>query len=156
MMITDTRPAKVGQWSEPALRVLRERYLAREGGEVTETPEEMCWRVARAIAAAEARFGRSPAAILEVASAFYEMMVDGHFLPNSPTLMNAGKRNQLQYSACYVLPIGDSMEEIFDSVKAAAIIHQSGGGTGFAFSRLRPRTTSSAPPAGARPARCHF
>ena len=139
MMITDTRPAKVGQWSEPALRVLRERYLAREGGEVTETPEEMCWRVARAIAAAEARFGRSPAAILEVASAFYEMMVDGNFLPNSPTLMNAGKRNQLQYSACYVLPIGDSMEEIFDSVKAAAIIHQSGGGTGFAFSRLRPK-----------------
>jgi ribonucleoside-diphosphate reductase alpha chain len=127
-MISDTRPAKVGQWSEPALRVLRERYLAREGGEVTETPEEMCWRVARAIAAAEARFGRSPAAIGEVASAFYEMMVDGHFLPNSPTLMNAGKGNQLQYSACYVLPIGDSMEEIFDSVKAAAIIHQSGGG----------------------------
>jgi len=139
MMISDTRPAKVGQWSEPALRVLRERYLAREGGEVTETPEEMCWRVARAIAAAEARFGRSPAAILEVASAFYDMMVDGHFLPNSPTLMNAGKRNQLQYSACYVLPIGDSMEEIFDSVKAAAIIQQSGGGTGFAFSRLRPK-----------------
>jgi len=139
MMISDTRPAKVGQWSEPALRVLRERYLAREGGEVTETPEEMCWRVARAIAAAEARFGRSPAAILEVASAFYEMMVEGYFLPNSPTLMNAGKRNQLQYSACYVLPIGDSMEEIFESVKAAAIIHQSGGGTGFAFSRLRPK-----------------
>jgi ribonucleoside-diphosphate reductase alpha chain len=138
-MISDTRPAKAGQWSEPALRVLRERYLAREGGEVTETPEEMCWRVARAIAAAEARFGRSPAAIGEVASAFYEMMVDGYFLPNSPTLMNAGKGNQLQYSACYVLPIGDSMEEIFDSVKAAAIIHQSGGGTGFAFSRLRPK-----------------
>jgi ribonucleoside-diphosphate reductase alpha chain len=139
MMISDTRPAKVGDWSEPALRVLRERYLAREGGEVTETPEEMCWRVAGAIAAAEARFGRSPAAIREVASAFYEMMVDGYFLPNSPTLMNAGKGNQLQYSACYVLPVGDSMEEIFDSVKAAAIIQQSGGGTGFAFSRLRPK-----------------
>ncbi len=138
-MIAETRPAKVGHWSEPALRVLRERYLSREGGEVTETPEEMCWRVARAIAAAEVRFGRSPAAAAEVAAAFYDMMVDGYFLPNSPTLMNAGKGNQLQYSACYVLPVGDSMEEIFDSVKAAAIIHQSGGGTGFAFSRLRPK-----------------
>ncbi len=138
-MISETRPARVGHWSEPALRVLRERYLSREGGEVTETPEEMCWRVARAIAAAEMRFGRSPAAAAEVAAAFYDMMVDGYFLPNSPTLMNAGKGNQLQYSACYVLPVGDSMEEIFDSVKAAAIIHQSGGGTGFAFSRLRPK-----------------
>ncbi len=138
-MISQTRPAKVGHWTESALRVLRERYLSREDGEVTETPEEMCWRVARAIAAAEGRFGRSPAAVGEVAAAFYELMVEGYFLPNSPTLMNAGKSNQLQYSACYVLPVGDSMGEIFDSVKAAAIIHQSGGGTGFAFSRLRPK-----------------
>src|SRR5262249_50350257 len=76
-------------------------------------------------------------AVREIAEAFYDMMVDGDFLPNSPTLMNAGKGNGLQYSACYVLPVGDSMEEIFDSVKAAAIIHKSGGGTGFAFSRLR-------------------
>jgi ribonucleoside-diphosphate reductase alpha chain len=134
-----TRPSKVGRWSEPALRVLRERYLIRHDGEVAETPEEMCWRVALAIARAEEGFGRSPAGVGEVAAAFYDMMVEGQFLPNSPTLMNAGKDNHLQYSACYVLPVGDSMPEIFDSVKAAAIIHQSGGGTGFAFSRLRPK-----------------
>src|SRR5215510_556896 len=135
-MSLETRPAKVGRWTEAALRVLRERYLTREDGEVVETAEEMCWRVARAIAAAESRFGRSPAAIAEIATAFYEVMVDGAFLPNSPTLMNAGKDNQLQYSACFVLPVGDSMPEIFDSVKSAAIIHQSGGGTGYSFSRL--------------------
>src|SRR5437762_1179361 len=123
-MLAETRPAKVGKWTEPALRVLRERYLARDGGEVVETPEEMCWRVARSIAGGEARYGRSQAAVLEIATAFYEVMVDGDFLPNSPTLMNAGKGNGLQYSACYVLPVGDSMEEIFDSVKAAAIIHK--------------------------------
>src|SRR5881296_588183 len=134
-----TRPPKVGRWSESALRVLRERYLIRRDGEPAETPEEMCWRVARAIARAEESFGRSLAGVGEVAAAFYDMMVEGQFLPNSPTLMNAGKDNHLQYSACYVLPVGDSMPEIFDSVKAAAIIHQSGGGTGFAFSRLRPK-----------------
>ena len=138
-MLSEPRPAKVGKWSEPALRVLRERYLLRKDGQVAETPEEMCWRVAVSIAAGEARYGRSPAAVQEVATAFYEVMVDGYFIPNSPTLMNAGKGNGLQYSACYVLPVGDSMEEIFDSVKAAAIIHKSGGGTGFAFSRLRPK-----------------
>jgi ribonucleoside-diphosphate reductase alpha chain len=138
-MPSETRPAKVGQWTEPALRVLRERYLTRRDGEVVETPEEMCWRVALAIAAGEERYGRSPAAVQEIASAFYDIMIDGAFMPNSPTLMNAGKGNGLQYSACYVLPVGDSMEEIFDSVKAAAIIHKSGGGTGFAFSRLRPK-----------------
>jgi ribonucleoside-diphosphate reductase alpha chain len=139
-MLSEIRPPKVGTWSEPALRVLRERYLLRdERGEVVETPEEMCWRVAQSIAAGEARYGRSPAAVREVAAAFYDIMVDAYFVPNSPTLMNAGKGNGLQYSACYVLPVGDSMEEIFDSVKAAAIIHKSGGGTGFAFSRLRPK-----------------
>ena len=138
-MLSEARPAKVGKWTEPALRVLRERYLTRKNGEVVETPEEMCWRVAGSIAAGEARYGRTPAAVREIAAAFYEMMIDGYFMPNSPTLMNAGKGNGLQYSACYVLPVGDSMEEIFDSVKAAAIIHKSGGGTGFAFSRLRPK-----------------
>jgi len=138
-MQTETPPAKVGKWTEQALRVLRERYLRREGDEVLETPEEMCWRVARAIARAEERWGKSPAVVHEIAGAFFDLMVEGQFLPNSPTLMNAGRGNSLQYSACYVLPVGDSMDEIFDAVKAAAIIHKSGGGTGFAFSRLRPK-----------------
>ncbi|MFQ5899457.1 MAG: LAGLIDADG family homing endonuclease, partial [Candidatus Methylomirabilia bacterium] len=89
-----------------------------------ETPEEMCWRVAQCLARAEERWGKSPGAVQEIASAFYDLMVESYFLPNSPTLMNAGKGNQLQYSACYVLPVGDSMEEIFDAVKAAAIIHK--------------------------------
>jgi len=138
-MRSETRPAKVGKWTDAALRVLRERYLTRQDGEVIETPEEMCWRVATSIAEGEARYGRSPAAVREVATAFYDVIIEGSFVPNSPTLMNAGKGNGLQYSACYVLPIDDSMEDIFDSVKAAAIIHKSGGGTGFAFSRLRPK-----------------
>ncbi len=138
-MAQATRPAKVGNWSEAAQRVLRERYLMRRRKEVLETPEGMCWRVAMAVAQAEARHGKGPAAVQETAEAFYDLMVDGVFLPNSPTLMNAGKDNGLQYSACYVLPVGDSMEEIFEAVKRAAIIHKSGGGTGFAFSRLRPK-----------------
>jgi ribonucleoside-diphosphate reductase alpha chain len=138
-MRTETPPAKAGQWTEQALRVLRERYLTREGNAVRESPEQMCWRVACAIARAEERWGKSAAVVEEIARAFYDLMVEGQFLPNSPTLMNAGKGNSLQYSACYVLPVGDSMDEIFDAVKDAAIIHKSGGGTGFAFSRLRPK-----------------
>src|SRR2546427_9887969 len=105
-MLAEARPAKVGKWTEPALRVLRERYLARDGGEVVETPEEMCWRGALSIAAGEARDGRSQAAVREIATAFYEGMVGGDFLPKPPTLMNAGEGNGLQYSAWYVLAIG--------------------------------------------------
>ncbi len=136
-----TRPVKEGQWSESALRVLRERYLRRSGGQISEAPEDMCWRVASAIADAEVTWGRTQEQVHEVASQFYGLMVDGYFQPNSPTLMNAGKNNGLQYSACFVLPVGDSMDEIFEAVKRAAIIHKSGGGTGFAFSRLRPKDT---------------
>jgi ribonucleoside-diphosphate reductase alpha chain len=137
-----TRPVKQGQWSESAIRVLRERYLDRSNGQVAETPEDMCWRVASAIAAAEISWGKTQEQVHEVASHFYDLMVDGYFQPNSPTLMNAGKDNGLQFSACFVLPVGDSMDEIFEAVKRAAIIHKSGGGTGFAFSRLRPKDTS--------------
>ncbi|HSC69718.1 MAG TPA: adenosylcobalamin-dependent ribonucleoside-diphosphate reductase, partial [Candidatus Methylomirabilis sp.] len=134
-----TRPVKQGLWSESALRVLRERYLDRSGGQVSETPEDMCWRVASAIAAAEVTWAKTQEQVQEIASQFYELMVDGYFQPNSPTLMNAGKNNGLQFSACFVLPVGDSMDEIFEAVKRAAIIHKSGGGTGFAFSRLRSK-----------------
>src|SRR5438067_5768409 len=99
-----TRPAKVGQWTEPALRVLRERYLLRKDGEVIETPEEMCWRVAVSIAAGEGRYGRGRAAVRGVAGAFYDMLVAGSFIRNSPTLLNGGKDKGLQSSACYVWP----------------------------------------------------
>jgi ribonucleoside-diphosphate reductase alpha chain len=122
------RPAKTGLWSESALRVLKERYLRRDATGVKETPEEMCWRVAAAIAKAEERWGRDSAEARTVAESFYDVMVEGKFIPNSPTMMNAGKDNGLQYSACFVLPVEDSMEGIFEAVKRAAIIHKSGGG----------------------------
>ncbi len=122
------RPAKTGLWSESAIRVLKERYLRRDATGVKETPEEMCWRVAAAIAKAEERWGKSPAEARKVAESFYDVMVEGKFIPNSPTMMNAGKDNGLQYSACFVLPVEDSMEGIFEAVKRAAIIHKSGGG----------------------------
>lgn len=135
------RPARGGTWSEPAVRVLEERYLLKRDGRVVETPDEMCWRVATSIAAAETAWGGGAAAE-RYESQFYDMLVDRKFMPNSPTLMNAGTGNGLQYSACYVLPVGDSIEEIFDSLKHAAIIHQSGGGTGFAFSRVRRKNST--------------
>jgi ribonucleoside-diphosphate reductase alpha chain len=133
-----SRPPRDGHWSESAQRVLQERYLVKVGGEVVETPEEMCWRVARAVAAPEGKWA-APDVVREYEQTFYDILVEREFMPNSPTLMNAGKDNGLQYSACYVLPVGDSIPDIFDTLKNAAIIHQSGGGTGFAFSRLRPK-----------------
>lgn len=130
------RPPRTGQWSESALRVLNERYLIKRDGQVVETPDEMCWRVACAIAGAERRWG-SEETVRTFEEQFYDILVEHKFMPNSPTLMNAGTGNGLQYSACYVLPVGDSIPDIFDTLKNAAIIHQSGGGTGFAFSRIR-------------------
>ena len=135
------RPSSIwdlkGHWTPNALKVVRERYLKKENGEVQETADQMMSRVARAIAKAEFLWGKSENEVDEIAGRFYEMMVDQRFMPNSPTLMNAGKENGLQYSACYVLPVEDSIRGIFDTIKNAAIIHQSGGGTGFSFSRLR-------------------
>lgn len=126
-------------FSESSNKILKERYLLKGGNlEVVETVSERFWHIAYDIASADFDFSSSSKQVLEVAEEFYSTMVRQEFLPNSPTIMNAGKQNGLQYSACFVLPVGDSLPEIFDSVKYAALIHQTGGGTGFAFSRLRP------------------
>ncbi len=123
--------------TQNALTTLRARYLRKDDeGNVVETPAELFRRVARAVAAAEAGFG-GEAATSEAEEKFYELLTTLTFLPNSPTLMNAGTRLG-QLSACFVLPVADSLPSIFNTLRDAALIHQSGGGTGFSFSRLRP------------------
>ena len=130
---------KKGVWTEQAVKVLEERYLKKDNnGKTIETPEEMCWRVSWEVASAEARWGKTKKEILETAKDYYNLLIKHEFLPNSPTLMNAGTGNNLQYSACFVIPVEDSIEGIFDALKYQALIHKTGGGTGFSFSRLRP------------------
>lgn len=124
--------------TENALKVLEKRYLMKgDSGETVESPEDLFRRVAKCVASSDLAYGKSETEVKEIEESFYEMMTSIEFLPNSPTLMNAG-RDIGQLSACFVLPVEDSMESIFDAVKNAAIIHKSGGGTGFSFSRLRP------------------
>ena len=147
--ITKTSPVKLDssifvkdelELSENARTVLKRRYLKKDArGRVQETPTQMFRRVASHIAKAEKRYGDDEQ-VKKMEDLFYNMMTEFKFLPNSPTLMNAGRRLG-QLAACFVLPIEDSMDGIFDALKNAALIHKSGGGTGFSFARLRPKNS---------------
>jgi len=136
-------PAKLRdpELTENALKVLERRYMKKDadGKKPIENARQLFWRVATHIAKGELRFpGGTPEKALAVAEEFYELMASCRFMPNSPTLMNAG-REMGMLSACFVLPVEDSIEGIFDSIKATALIQKAGGGTGFSFSRLRPQ-----------------
>lgn len=143
--------------TKSALTVLRRRYLTKnEAGILIETPAQMFWRVATNVAQAEDLYikgnqqrkkGKASETRSRMTNAFYDLMAKLDFLPNSPTLMNAGRELQ-QLSACFVLPVEDSLEDIFGAVRHQALIHQSGGGTGFTFSHLRPKNDRVASTSG--------
>src|SRR5690349_10604711 len=143
MPLTPTPPVGLATLSANARTVLAKRYLVKDQtGKPTETPEELFWRVATVVAEADARYGANEEQVQKKAEEFYALMTQRRFVPNSPTLMNAG-RPLGQLSACFVLPVEDALANgkngIYDTLKSMAIIHQSGGGTGFGFSRLRPK-----------------
>ncbi len=126
-----------------AITILERRYLVKDdAGHPVEGPDDLFWRVARTIAAADAAYGASEKAVEGLAETFFELMATRVWMPNSPTLMNAG-RPLGQLSACFVLPVDDCLSNgqsgIYDTLRAMALVHQSGGGTGFSFSRLRPK-----------------
>ena len=125
-------------FSNNALEVLKRRYLVKdENGKIIESPRQMVERISNNIAQADRNYGASEEEVQATAKKFYDVMANLDYMPNTPTIMNAGTEVQ-QLSACFVLPVPDSIEGIFDALKYQALIHKSGGGTGFAFSRLRP------------------
>ncbi|GIW56213.1 MAG: hypothetical protein KatS3mg082_2617 [Nitrospiraceae bacterium] len=137
-----TIPPSSLKLSEQAFTVLRERYLAKdpETGEIIETPEDLIWRVALCIAESEKLYGGTDHTVTAIAEDFARLMAENRFWPNTPALANAGKDGaHRQFSACFVVPVPDDMRGIADAIKAAMLIHQTGGGTGFSFSRLRPK-----------------
>src|ERR687883_250892 len=143
MSLPSSRVPASATLSRNARTVLEKRYLVRsERGEPVETPEDLFWRVATVVAEADAKYGLGRSGVLALAEEFYALMTQRRFEPNSPTLMNAG-RPLGQLSACFVLPIEDALSNgqngIYDTLRSMALIHQSGGGTGFSFSRLRPK-----------------
>ncbi|MBS1241695.1 MAG: nrdJ, partial [Gemmatimonadetes bacterium] len=136
-------PRSPVQLSPNAMTVLEKRYLVKDdAGKPVETAADLFWRVARTIAEPDRAYGASEGAVEALAEAFYDVMAQRLFMPNSPTLMNAG-RPLGQLSACFVLPVEDTLSNgrsgIYDTLRAMALVHQSGGGTGFAFSNLRPK-----------------
>ena len=143
MALPVTPPSTPATLSQNARTVLDKRYLVKDkSGKSVETPEDMFWRVATTVAEPERRYGATEKQVEKVARQFYELMTQRRFEPNSPTLMNAG-RPLGQLSACFVLPVDDALSNghsgIYDTLRSMALIHQSGGGTGFSFSRIRAK-----------------